>query len=544
MKKIDIYILFSVFFVILTSVPNILSYKSFDITKDKKFTLSNTTISNIKKLKSPLKIDILLEGSMPNYYYPFQNQIIEIIKLFINENKLISYNFIDPYDLNQKKIADFEINPEILVLNENNNRKEYRIYPWAILTHKNKSIKIKLIDNKIGDTEVDKITRSTGLLEYKLIDGLIKLTVQKKSKISFLSSHGTSEEIKIFDLKNSISKYYDVSNFDFKNKYSNINEALNFLKDKKILLISNPTERFNESEKFVFDQYSLNGGKIIWLINAVTMSLEMLYNDNSKALAVSNELNLDDLFFHNGIKLRKELIKDLYCAPIVVATESNNTQYIPYPWLYYPIVKYRNQFNESYINLLTKFVSPIDTIKTYLNKDIILKSSDYTKILTTPDFINLNEINKKISPSSFENKNHIVGIELRGNFSSFYKNKLVSNTIKNKIDNGNSEWLIISDGNIAENQIDRNKPLKLGYDKWTNNSYSNKEFLINKIHEFSDNKSLLNSQSKKINSIIVNKIKVKEKIDFWRFSSIIYPFILPYLLYFLMTFYRKKKFNI
>ena len=544
MKKIDIYILFSVFLVILTSVPNLLSYKSFDITKDKKFTLSNTTISNIKKLKSPLKIDILLEGSMPNYYYPFQNQIKEIIKLFINENKLISYNFIDPYDLNQKKIADFEINPEILVLNENNNRKEYRIYPWAILTYNNKSIKIKLIDNKIGDSEVDKIIRSTGLLEYKLIDGFIKLTVQKKSKISFLSSHGTSEEIKIFDLKNSISKYYDISNFDFKNKYSNINEALNFLKNKKILLISNPTERFNESEKFVLDQYSLNGGKIIWLINAVNMSLEMLYNDNSKALAVSNELNLDDLFFHNGIKLRKELIKDLYCAPIVVATESNNTQYIPYPWLYYPIVKYRNQFNESYINLLTKFVSPIDTIKTYLNKNIILKSSDYTKILTTPGFINLNEINKKISPSSFENKNHIIGIELRGNFSSFYKNKIVSKTIENKIDNGNSEWLIISDGNIAENQIDRNKPLKLGYDKWTNNSYSNKEFLINKIHEFSDNKSLLNSQSKKIKSIIVNKIKVKEKIDFWKFSSIIYPFILPCLLYFIMTFYRKKKFNI
>ena len=115
--------------------------------------------------------------------------------------------------------------------------------------------------------------------------------------------------------------------------------------------------------------------------------------------------------------------------------------------------------------------------------------------------------------------------------------------MNNKIDNGNSEWLIISDGNIAENQIDRNKPLKLGYDKWTNNSYSNKEFLINKIHEFSDNKSLLNSQNKKIESIIVDKIKFKEKIDFWRFSSIIYPFIFPYSLYFLMTFYRKKKFN-
>ena len=548
MKKTDIYILFIVFLIFLLSIPNIFKYKSFDLTKDKKFTISNTTISNIKKIKSPLKIDILLEGSMPNYYYPFQNQIKEMIKLFVNENELISYNFIDPYKLNQKnlflkKIADFGIDPEILILNKNNNRKEYRIYPWAILTYNKKSVKIKLIEKNIGDSEEDKIIKSTALLENKLIDGLIKLSIQKKSKISFLSSHGTSEEIKIFDFKNSISNHYDISNFDFKKNYSNANEALNFLKDKKILIISNPTERFNENEKFVLDQYSLNGGKIIWLINPVNISLEMLYNDNSKALALSNELNLEDLFFHNGIKLRKELIKDLYCAPIVVATGSNNTQYIPYPWLYYPIIKYRNPFNENNLSILTKFVSPIDTIKNFLKKNIILKSSDYTKILTTPSFVDLNEINNKINPSSFNNKNHIIGIELKGFFNSFYKNKITGQNIKSKIDNGNSQWLIISDGNIAENQIDKNKPLKLGYDKWTNNSYSNKEFLLNKIHEFSDNKSLLNSQNKKINRITVDKVKVKENINFWRFSSIIYPFILSYLLYLVITFYRKKKFN-
>ena len=151
MKKTDIYILFIVFLIFLLSIPNIFKYKSFDITKDKKFTISNTTISNIKKIKSPLKIDILLEGSMPNYYYPFQNQIKEMIKLFVNENELISYNFIDPYKLNQKnlflkKIADFGIDPEILILNKNNSRKEYRIYPWAILTYNKKSVKVKLIE--------------------------------------------------------------------------------------------------------------------------------------------------------------------------------------------------------------------------------------------------------------------------------------------------------------------------------------------------------------------------------------------------------------
>jgi gliding-associated putative ABC transporter substrate-binding component GldG len=549
MKSLNKFILFIVFAILIISVPHSFSLKSYDITKDKKFTLSKATISTIKKLKNPVKIDIFLEGSMPNYYYSFQNQIKETIKLFINENALISYNFINPYNLNQKNlvfkmIADYGLNPEIIIKNTNNNRKEYKIFPWAIISNNDKSVKIKLIDNKIGDSEEQKIMRSTALIEHKLIDGLIKLTIQNKSKISFLNSHGTSEQIKIFDFKNSLSKYYNISNFNLKKGYLDTYEALTFLEDKEILIISNPTEDFKENEKFILDQYSLRGGKIIWLINGVKMNLEMLYNDSSRALAVSNQLNLDDLFFHNGIKIKKELVKDLYCAPIVVATETNNTQYIPYPWLYYPIIKYKSSFDKNYLNILTKFVSPIDTIKTFLNKKIILTSSGRTKILTSPSFINLNEINNKIIPSSFDNKKHIIGIELSGNFKSFYINKIIKQNLKNKINSGNSKWLIISDGNIAENQIDKNKPLKLGYDKWTNSSYSNKEFIINKVHQFLNNETFLSSRNKKFNKILIDKIKLDENLNFWKFSSIFYPFIFSLFLYTLSALYRKIKLNI
>ena len=546
MKSLNKFILFIVFTILIISVPYSFSLKSYDITNDKKFTLSKATISTIKKLNNPVKIDVFLEGSMPNYYYGFQNQIKETIKLFMNENALISYNFINPYNLNQKdlvfkKMADYGLNPEIIIRNTNNNRKEYKIFPWAIISNNYKSIIVKLIDNKIEDSEEQKIIRSTALIEHKLIDGLIKLTIQNKSKISFLNSHGTSEEIKIFDFKNSLSKYYNISNFNLKKDYLGAYEALGFLEDKEILIISNPTENFKETEKFILDQYSLRGGKIIWLINGVNMSLEMLYNDNSRALTISNQINLDDFFFHNGIKIKKELIKDLYCAPIVVTTETNNTQYIPYPWLYYPIIKHKSSFDENSLNILTKFVSPIDTIKTSLNKKIILTSSEHTKILTSPSFVNLNEVNNKITPSSFDNKKHIIGIELSGDFISFYKNKIIKQNLKTKINSGNSKWLIISDGNIAENQIKKNKPLKLGYDKWTNNSYSNKEFIINKVHEFSNNETFLSSRNKKFNKILVDKIKLDENLNFWRVSSILYPFIFSLFLYTLTTLYRKIK---
>ena len=544
MKKLNIFIIFIFFLILIISIPDLFKFKSYDISADKRFTLSDTTISAIKKINSPVEIDILLDGSMPNYYYTFQDKIRNVIELFVNENSLISYNFINPYELNQndlilKKISDFGLSPEVLLINKNNNRKEFKLYPWALINYNNKSVKVKLIENKIGDSEEEKIVRSISLLENKLIDGLIKLTVKNKSKLSFLNSHGTSDEIKIFDFKNSLSHYYDISNFDLKKYNFNINEALSFLEDKKILIISNPSQIFNETEKLILDQFSLNGGKIIWLINSVNISLEMLYNDQSKALAIANELNLDDLFFHNGFKIKKELIKDLYCAPIVVATQSNNTQYIPYLWLYYPLVKHKNSFDNSHLNILTKFVSPIDTVKTYLNKKVILSSSYYTKTLAIPNFIDLNEINDEIIPSSFENKNHIIGIELNGNFKSFYKNKIIDKNLETRINKGNSAWLIISDGSIAENQIDKNKPLKLGYDKWTNNNYSNKEFIINKVHEFTINKAFINSRNKTINNLLVDKVKLSENIDFWKYSSILYPIVLSLFIYFILIFYRK-----
>ena len=544
MKKLNIFIIFIFFIIFLISIPDLFKFKSYDISADKRFTLSESTISTINKINSPVVIDILLDGSMPNYYYTFQDEIRNVIDLFVTENSLISYNFINPYELNEndlilKKISNFGLSPEILLINKNNNRKEFKVYPWGLINYNNKTVKVKLIENKIGDNEEEKIIRSIRLLENRLVDGLIKLTVKHKSKLSFLNSHGTSDEIKIFDFKNSLSHYYDISNFDLKKYNFNLNEALSFLEDKKILIISNPTQIFNEKEKLILDQYSLNGGKIIWLINSVNISIEMLYNDQSKALAIANELNLDDLFFHNGFKIKKELIKDLYCAPIVVATQSNNTQYLPYLWLYYPIIKYKSSVDNSHLNILTKFVSPIDTIKTFLNKKIILSSSYYTKTLAIPNFIDLNEINEKIIPSSFENKNHIIGIELNGNFKSFYKNKIIDKTLQTRINKGNSAWLIISDGSVAENQIDKNKPLKLGYDKWTNNNYSNKEFIINKVHEFSNNKLFLNSRNKRINNLIVDKVKLSENIGFWKYSSILYPIVLSLLIYFIIIFYRK-----
>ena len=56
--------------------------------------------------------------------------------------------------------------------------------------------------------------------------------------------------------------------------------------------------------------------------------------------------------------------------------------------------------------------------------------------------------------------------------------------------------VIISDGNIAENQTNKGIPLSLGYDKWTNNYYSNRTWIVNVIHFLTGNKDYLITKGK------------------------------------------------
>ena len=168
------------------------------------------------------------------------------------------------------------------------------------------------------------------LLENKIMDGIYRVSLENKKNIAFLSSHGTTKNIKIADLYNNLKPYYNLSGFDLKNSNISPLQRLNNLMKFDLLLISNPSEKFSSSDKYILDQYSLQGGKLIWMVNGVAINRDSLFNKSGKSYALPQELNLEDYFFHKGIRIEKKLIQDLYCAPIVLASGyENNTQYIP-----------------------------------------------------------------------------------------------------------------------------------------------------------------------------------------------------------------------
>ncbi len=257
--------------------------------------------------------------------------------------------------------------------------------------------------------------------------------------------------------------------------------------------------------KQVLDQFIINGGKTLWLVDQVNMEMDSLYNQDGTNLAFPRDLNLSDMFFKYGVRIKPDLIKDLQAAPISLATgqQGSTTQYTQYPWMYSPVI-YSDSKHPIVSNLDAlkfEFTNPIELLKNDIKKTVLLSSSKYSKPVGTPVEVSLNMVADKPDRTNLkEVKDFPVAVLLEGKFHSMYENRVFpfkESTFK-PIGKDN-KMIVISDGDIIKNQLDKNyQPLELGYDKWTNNMYANKEFMMNCVNYLLTITDLLTLEVKKL----------------------------------------------
>jgi len=489
-----------------------------DLSTDQRYSLSETTQNQLKRLEAPLRIDLFLDGDLPGLYRDYRRELDLFLKQleFYSDELIIQYN--NPFEVGNdeeviKEMLQYGMAPEIVIENKEGQRKEQLVFPWMIINYGNSSQLISLLDKQLGDTDQDKISRSLQEIEYLISDGIYKVTLKEKSKIAVLTSHQTSESFKLADLLQSLQPYYSISTVDLQNRALPYKKHLDNLTRYKALLISNPNTPFSQEEKYILDQYSLQGGRILWLLNGVGINRDSLFNTSGKSYGLPLELNLDDYFFYQGVRINKSLIRDLYCAPIVLASGSeNNTQYLPYPWPYYPLQKPEPSLIGDKIGpIWMQFSSALDTLTSDLDKTILLQSSEYTATTGIPAVISLEQASEKIKPNTYNEPSKIIGLLVEGESNSLFKNRI--NPFQNEahLDQGALKMIVFGDGNMGENQVDKGAPLQLGYDKWTNNFYDNKKLLVNAIHYLTGNLDGLSTRQKewKLAYIDIQKIKAK-----------------------------------
>lgn len=527
-----------------------------DLTKDKRYTLSSTSLHIIEQVKNPLYIKVYMQGELPSEFKRLQLETRQMLEEFQGYNSNIVFEFIDPLEYeatsmdNIKELYRKGLTPINISVDDKGKQSQAMVFPWAIAVYDNKEVNIPLLKNIMGASTTDKIIGSVQHLEYSIADALHKITNDKQKKIAIIKGNGELHEAYIAKFLLQTKESYHIGPFTLDSVAKQPLNSLTELKKYDLAIIAKPTEAFSENEKQVLDQYIVNGGKTIWLIDQVVAEMDSLYSPTGSALAFPRDLNLNDFFFKYGVRIYPDLVKDEQGSPIKLATgeQGSATQYQEFNWKFAPQVY--SQSNHPIVKNLGgikfDFANAIDTLKNGIKKTVLLQSSPYSKRIGTPTEINLNSVNEETSPADYLNKGHIpLAVLLEGKFHSMFENRILAFDQNNFQAKGKpSKMIVISDGDIIKNQLDKNgMPVELGYDQRSGNLYDNKDLLMNCVNYLLDDTGLINIRSKDLDLPLLDKEKVYENYTNIQLLTIGLPIAILGVFGFLFSFLRKRKYS-
>ncbi|MEH6765220.1 MAG: gliding motility-associated ABC transporter substrate-binding protein GldG [Aequorivita antarctica] len=544
---------------ILLNILGSYFYKRFDLTQDKRFTLSEEAKEIIEPINSPVIVDVFLKGDFPPEFKRLQSETKQLLEEFSAYNSNIKFEFINPTDKGseafQSQFEKFGLTPAQISVTESGKQSTELVYPWALAHHDGKSVKIALLKNQLGATSEERVNSSLQNLQYAFADGFKKLSSEKSKKIAVLKGNGEYDDRYIADFFSTLRDYYFIAPFTLDSVAVNPEKTLKALEGFDLIVAAQPTEAFSDPEKYVLDQYIMNGGKSLWLLDATQMHTD---TTTGKTFAFGMDLNLNDFFFKYGIRINPNLVKDVYAAPIVLANgDEREAQYNRYPWFFSPLSSSAN--NHPIVSNIEAvkfdYASAIDTLPNNIKKTILLSTSPISKIVGLPFPIefdveipkNLQVVNEGPNPNEYNAGEIPLAVLLEGNFTSVFKNRVrpikLNGELKNIDDGKPSKMVVISDGDIIKNQMQGNRPLELGFDKMTNSFYGNKEFLLNTVNYLLDDSGLINIRTQQIAVPFLDPQKTVEQRSKWQILNILLPLGLLALFGIAFTFYRKRKYT-
>ena len=558
--------------IVVINVIGSFVFTRFDLTSEKRYTLSETTKDELRKLDDYVYFKVYLEGDFPAGFKKLRRETMEMLDEFRAYSKYIDYEFINPSegsDRNEieegyKLLYQAGLNPtELIDRNADGSTKQMIIWPGALVSYRNDTeIAIDLLENQLGQSSEEALNASMQNLEFKLLDAIKKVTRSKKPSIAFIEGHGELSEVDVYDITQTLKQNYHVTRGEIAGKVDALIERHENAQGEvrtnikfDALVIAKPTEPFDEKDKFLIDQYIMHGGKVLWLVEPVFATMDSLTSQES-TIGVDQDLNLDDMLFKYGVRLNRNLLLDINCAalPIRTGQVAGQAQLEFYRWFYFPLAQSASNHpmvrNMNAIKL--DFVSSIDatTSEGSVVKTPLLKTSDYTKVSGTPVFISLAMLRQTPDKRMFPSRGQNVAYLLKGSFPSLYANRLTPEIEESAVmdfmpESVPTAMIVVADGDIIRNQIDirTKKPLPLGYDQYTTNTYGNKAFIENAISYLVEGESLIELRSRefKIRLLDPDK-KVRQRLR-WQLVNIFVPTGLVVLLGFVLALVRQDKYS-
>ncbi|GAB3329071.1 gliding motility-associated ABC transporter substrate-binding protein GldG [Larkinella ripae] len=543
---------FGVVLAVLAGVNLLSSFLFFrvDLTQEGRYTLSEGTENLLADLDDDLHVNVYLAGNLPPAFKRLETSIRETLAEFqARASQTLTYRFIDPTaNPNEKQRADFQtqlLNKGLTPTNlrstaEGSQRTEQLIYPWAIVSYKGRELPVLLLrGNRSGSSE-EQLNQSIENVEYELASAIRRLTAREKKVLGVTVSYTDVEPLRLSDLLATLQEFYTIKLIDL--------QASRDLVGLDGLIVPKPDRPFSEADKYKIDQFVVNGGKALFFVDG--LKIDSVGREGTYAQPL--DLNLNDLFFRWGVRVNTNIIKDLSCAfiPLNVGNMGDKPNIQLLPWRFFPLI---NTFGNSPIvrnldAIYSRFTSTLDTVQAPgIAKTPLLMSSQYTKILKAPALVSYNEARQQPDPRTYDSGVQLIACLLEGRFSSLYANRILPGDPRAaafKAQGQPAKIVVCSDGDLLINDINyrNNTPYPLGYERFSKNTFANKDFVVNAVNYLLDDNGIITARARQVTLRPLDKIRLQEERLPWQVLNLLGPIVLVGFVGVAWQFARRKKY--
>ena len=545
-------------------------YTRFDLTSEKRYTLSDTSKEILRNLDDYVYFRVYLEGEFPAGFKKLRKETKEMLDEFRAYSKFVDYEFINPSESNDaaernetyKLLYQSGLNPTELAIKTKAGTQQIMIWPCALVSYQEKEKPLDLLDTGLGESSSQALNNSAQNLEYKLISAIKELSQEKKSNIAFIEGHGELDENEVYDITRTLQKKYNVKRVTLDEQITALNSRTE-TKDSSIVINSNydaiiiakPTKPFSEKDKFIIDQYVMHGGKVLWLIDPVSATMDSLQTSES-TIGNALDINLDDMFFKYGLRLNKNLLLDLNSAKIALRTGQigGQAQIEYFNWYYFPLLNAGsdNSIVKNINPIKADFVSSIDPVisDSDVQKIPLLKTSNYTNISAAPAYITFGMLRQAPDQRMFSQKSQNVAYLLKGEFESLYSNRMTSEIVESKeigfkTSSKPTSMIVVADGDLIRNQfhIPKGYPLPLGFDQYTQITYGNKDFIENAVSYLVDGEGLIEVRNRELKIRLLDANKINNDALIWQVVNVLLPSVVVIIFGIVLAIIRKRRFT-
>lgn len=554
---------------ILANLAASFKFTRFDLTSERRYSLSDATISLLENLDDYVYVKVYLEGDLPANYTKLRNSTKELLDEFRAYSSFVEYEFINPSESENEKerraiyqqLLDAGLTYTNPVEQKASGVSQTLIWPGALITFKTRTLPLQLLRSQTYANEEELITRSVNDLEYEMTNTIRKLGTVIKPRICFIEGHGELDSLDTKDITISLEEYYAVERKRLDSNLTSLvlraekGDTVKFIPRYKAIIIARPDSAFSEKDKFIIDQYIMRGGKVLWLINKVDASMDSL-NVYSNKFVYPIDLNLDDQLFRYGARVNPDLVADLRASviPVVAGMVGNQPRFIPKRWPFFPLSLPATK--HPVVNNLNatkfEFVSTVDTVGAPdIKKTILLSSSKRSRILSTPARISLNILRETPDPRQYSSSGLPFAVLLEGSFTSIFRNRM-SPQIRNSDKIGFLEssikpgaMIVVGDGDVIKNSYSRTtgRMSPLGYDRYTGELFGNKDFILNCVNYLCDDSGLISVRSREVKLRLLDETQVKSTRTSIQIRNVLVPILLILISGLILSFLRKRKFG-